>query len=369
MMKRNHIIILLLSSLFLLHACIKKEDLNKEADILSINVNPDLLKQAPIIGNDEILCYVKPDTAVTDLAPKFTISKGARIVPKSGTTRDFSSPQIYTVYSEDNEWYKNYTVSFITSEISKQYHFDNYELKHDKYQELYETDENGNKNMVWASGNIGFSITAGDLPATEYPTSMAEEGFVNHAAKLMTCSTGPLGETFGAPLAAGNLFMGEFNLNISNPLASTHFGMPIYELPITLKGYYKYQSGEVFKRYTDDNGNAIPGGEVLNRQDSCAIYAVFYETDANTPYLDGTNILTHPNIISITQVLQGNEAADWTFFEMPFIMQEGKTIDQQKLKDGAYNLAIIFSSSKEGALYNGAIGSTLFIDEVEVIVE
>ena len=48
-------------------------------------------------------------------------------------------------------------------------------------------------------------------------------------------------------------------------------------------------------------------------------------------------------------------------------MQPGKTIDQEKLKKGGYNVAIVFSSSKDGGNFNGAIGSTLYIDEVELI--
>ncbi len=363
----NIVITILLSLLLFLNSCIKEEAPNQEADILSINIDQSLLRQAPYISNNEIICYVKRGTSLVSLAPTFTITEGASISPKSGTVRDFTTPQIYTVYSEDGQWSKKYTVSFVSFTITKEYHFDNCIIKEDKYQELFETDENGNKNITWASGNSGFSITAGDLPPTEYPTSMAENGVINNSAKLVTCSTGSLGETFGSPLAAGNLFMGEFNLDISNPLKSTHFGMPFYDIPFKLKGYYKYQSGEIFKRYTDENGNYISGGEVLTRRDSCAIYAVFYETDENTPHLDGTNILTHNNIISIAQLSQGNETTDWTPFELTFIMKDGKNIDPQKLEEGKYNLSIIFSSSKEGDLYNGAIGSTLYIDEVELI--
>ncbi len=369
MNKINYLIITLLSVFLLLNACIKKEALNKEADILSININEELLKRDPVISNDEVICYVKQNTHLTALAPTFTITEGAHLSPESGTVRDFTTPQIYTVYSEDGQWSKNYTVIFIASDIPKKYHFDHYELKHDAYHELYEEDENGNKNMAWASGNIGFAISANDLPPTGYPASMAEEGFINHSAKLLTCSTGALGEMFGVPLAAGNLFIGEFDLDVSNPLASIHFGLPIYDVPKTLKGYYKYQSGEIFKRYTDENGNSISGGEVINRKDSCAIYAVFYETDENTPYLDGRNVLSHPNIISVAQLTQGNETENWTFFEISFLMKEGKVIDPEKLKYGKYNLTIVFSSSKDGNIYNGAIGSTLLVDEVELVTE
>ncbi len=251
----------------------------------------------------------------------------------------------------------------------KHYSFDNYELKENKYYEIYELDSSTQKSVIWASGNSGFKITAGSAPASDYPTGIEAEGFVNTSAKLVTRSTGDLGLAFGSPIASGNLFMGVFDLDISAPLKSTHFGMPVHYEPSYLRGYYKYKSGDVFKRYTKENGEKIILGEVLDRRDSCAIYAVFYETDSQTSFLDGTNILTHPNIISVAELKQPTETDDWMFFDIPFVVKEGKTIDPQKLKDGVYNLSIIFSSSRDGNLYNGAVGSTLLIDEVELISE
>ena len=43
------------------------------------------------------------------------------------------------------------------------------------------------------------------------------------------------------------------------------------------------------------------------------------------------------------------------------------SIDKEKLTAGKYNVAIVFTSSLEGDHFNGAIGSTLLIDEVELI--
>ena len=52
---------------------------------------------------------------------------------------------------------------------------------------------------------------------------------------------------------------------------------------------------------------------------------------------------------------------------IPFHYLPGKNIDYNKLKAGGYNLAIVFTSSIEGDLFKGAVGSTLYIDEVELI--
>ena len=131
------------------------------------------------------------------------------------------------------------------------------------------------------------------------------------------------------PIAAGNLFMGTFSVGnaLTDPLKATMFGVPFEHIPTYLKGYYKYKAGEVYK---DENGNIVK-----DKKDTWDIYAIFYETDEKTKTLDATNRFDHPNLISIARI--------------------------------EYNVAIVFSSSIEGDYFRGAVGSTLHIDEVELI--
>ena len=63
------------------------------------------------------------------------------------------------------------------------------------------------------------------------------------------------------------------------------------------------------------------------------------------------------------------ETDQWTEFSLPFERQNNKSIDEQKLQNGKYKLGIIFSSSVEGDHFKGAVGSTLYIDEVELVCE
>ena len=51
------------------------------------------------------------------------------------------------------------------------------------------------------------------------------------------------------------------------------------------------------------------------------------------------------------------------------ITLKGRVIDDTKLKNGEYKLGIVFSSSVDGAFFKGAVGSTLYVDEVELICE
>ena len=163
-------------------------------------------------------------------------------------------------------------------------------------------------------------------------------------------------------LAAGNLFMGTFDMNsaLTDALKATRLGWPYEHNPLYLKGYFKYKAGS---EYTDKDV------KVAGKKDKWDVYAIFYETDENTNYIDATVRFTDSHLISIARLSddQRIETDNWTEFFIPFVMQPGKTIDSNKLKAGKYNLAIVFSSSINGDTFQGAIGSTLDIDEVEVI--
>src|SRR5699024_10932590 len=83
-----------------------------------------------------------------------------------------------------------------------------------KYHEFYDVNSSGQKIYNWGTGNPGFSvtlaITGGELEPESYPTYQILQGFEGKAVQMQTKSTGELGAAFGAPLAAGNLFLGEF---------------------------------------------------------------------------------------------------------------------------------------------------------------
>ncbi|EXY64240.1 glycoside hydrolase xylanase family protein, partial [Bacteroides fragilis str. 3986 N(B)19] len=89
---------------FIMVSCIQDEAPNAEADIIACSVPGDVLNRDPIIENDRITLMVKKGTTVTDLAPKFTLTPGATIIPESGSVLDFSVPQSYIVTSEDGKW-------------------------------------------------------------------------------------------------------------------------------------------------------------------------------------------------------------------------------------------------------------------------
>ncbi len=348
-------------------SCIKSEEPNAEADILTCTVTPEgILRRDPTINNSDILLMVKRDVDLTNMALNFTLTEGATIDPPSGTVRDFTQAQKYTVTSEDKKWKKTYIVQVTTSDINTVYHFeDSIKVREDQsYYILIEKDNLGNVNIQWASGNAGFSLTGAAKNADQYPTVHDPQGYKGKGVKLTTRSTGSFGKDIGLPIAAGNLFLGSFNAReaLSDPLSATHFGLPFDKIPLRLTGYYKYKRGNDFLVLNPETKEQTVDP---NRKDICDIYAVFYETDDKLKTLDGSNSLDHPNIVAIARIKDAKETNSWTSFALEFEYNY-KALDSQKVQDGKYNLAIVFTSSIEGHLFNGAIDSTLQIDEVEL---
>lgn len=352
-------------------SCIKDEAPNAEADIITCTVPGDVLNREPIIGNEQITLIVKKGTDVKALAPQFTLTEGATILPASGSVLDFSKPQYYEVTSEDQQWKKKYKVEATFSGVTNTvYHFENTKLdKTGHYVAFYETDPQGKETMSWASGNPGYAMTGVKGGSDIYPTYQSNDGYQGKCVALTTRKTGWLGNSVNMPIAAGNLFIGTFDvLNaLQDALTATKFGSSFSYIPTYIKGYYKFKAGETFyildETNKDEKLKPVPG-----KKDICDIYAVFYEPTEDMKTLNGANVLSedNPNIISIARITDAKETNEWTAFNLPFVYREGKTVDPVKLEEGKYNLAIVFSSSIDGAYFEGAPGSTLYIDEVEL---
>ena len=74
---------------------------------------------------------------------------------------------------------------------------------------------------------------------------------------------------------------------------------------------------------------------------------------------------TSPQIVAMAQVPEITDTDDWTEFTVDF--EYSGQIDRNLLANRGYSLAVVFTSSIEGASFRGAVGSTLHIDEVKII--
>ena len=231
-----------------------------------------------------------------------------------------------------------------------------------KYTTWYEEDANGTRLNWWATANAGFSMLGlGKTPA-DFPTSVDSMGVKGCGVKLTTRSTGSFGKMMKMPIAPGNLFIGEFlTANATKaPLEATRFGLAIApSKPVSLTGYYKYTPGEVFTNKAME--------EIPERIDTCAIYSVLYEIDPNNfEPLNGSNVLSSDRIVLVAQLENPGAESEWTEFEIPYQEFGGNIFDRNKLENGEYAITIVASSSKGGEVFEGAVGSTLYIDELKI---
>jgi hypothetical protein len=82
--------------------------------------------------------------------------------------------------------------------------------------------------------------------------------------------------------------------------------------------------------------------------------------------LDGSNVLSSDRIVLVAQLENPGEESEWTAFEIPYKEVNGKVFDSEKLANGEYAITVVASSSKGGEVFEGAVGSTLHIDEFKI---
>ena len=354
-------------------SCIKDEELNTEADILECILSQDILTRQDIdvyrpYDNDinayPIYLPIKKGTDVSKLAIEFKLTDKATIEPASGSVHDFRLPVRYTVTSEDKQWHRTYAIfAKEPKRIPTTFHFET--AKFGQYHIIYEQD--GDKELTWGSGNGGFKLAVTSAQPDEYPTMLSPDGYKGNCVKMVTRETGSLGELVNMPIASGNLFVGRFDIGnaLSKPLEATKFGEPFNYRPISLKGFFRYKAGPKF----------FEKGKEVDKKDMMNIYAIFYESTSDTPMLDGNiqeNNYEHPNMVAVALMQNPHETQGdtWEEFKIDFDYKRyGKSIDLEKLAAGKYHLGIVFAASVNGATFAGAPGSTLMVDEIELIYE
>ena len=371
-------------------SCIKDEAPNKECDIESAWVEGEELeknfyqtaemRKENISSTETSITFIVRSMTMlpTQIPVNFKITDGAAIEPASGSLQDFTKGAVtYTVTSQDGQWKRSYKVAFAEPVLSKSKHSFEYAdtaeggiFIRNTYHQFYEFDENGDIQRLWASGNPGFALTlfSGAGPE-QFPTYQSDNGFVGKGVRLETMYAGDLGKSMGKPIAAGNLYLGRFIVEqaAKDPLKATEFGVRWDRDPVRITGYYKYKPG---KEFTNDEMEIDP-----SRTDEGSIYAVFYRNvdDLGRPYFlygddlaDLDKVMDNPQVYKMAIVPSLPPTDQWTHFEMFF---EGMDAPEEMVANNAFNLAIVCSSSKSGAWFEGAIGSTLYIDEVEVWYE
>ena len=197
----------------------------------------------------------------------------------------------------------------------------------------------------WGTGNPGAASFIGNL------TTQTNDAVSGTAARLES-------KWAVIKLGAGNLFTGDFTLDGTH--GKLNFGRPFTSFPTALRLYYKYTPATI-DRIGDDSLESLRG-----KSDTCHIYVAL--SDKSEPYV----IRTRP---SERQLFNKNDANIIAYGE--FLSAETQSSYKQitiPLEYRATNrtpryIIIVCAASKYGDYYTGGAGSTLFIDEMELVYE
>lgn len=189
-------------------------------------------------------------------------------------------------------------------------------------------------NSYWATGNEGVTL-GGSSNSTG-----VEDSHSGLAAQLQTVQV----TVFIAKVkAAGNLFIGSYKTNATNPASSVTFGRGYSGArPIKLSGFFKYQPG------AEMSDGSVPSEKL--EKDECDIYIQLW---CGNETIGEGHFITNETI------------SEYTRFEIP--------VEYTVTNKRPDKITIVATSSRYGGYFDGmsvigqlAIGSTLWVDDFEL---
>lgn len=236
-----------------------------------------------------------------------------------------------------------------TTEEAVQLHnmsFDNWYRSEDNSAWMPNLDASYN---VWDSANLG-SASFGFNPTT--PTSeVAVSGDGKQAARLET-------QYAVIKLAAGNLYTGKFGGLVGISGAFLDWGVEFNSRPLALKGYYKYNPVII------DRAQA-PYEAMKGTLDICQIQILL--TDWSEPFtvntVEGTfvNFENDPAIIAYGKFESSDDMSEYDTFNIP--------LEYRDVTRKPTYIVITICASKYGDYFTGGVGSTLLVDELELVYD
>lgn len=291
------------------------------------------------------LMFSNPLSSVTyplSVTATFNLAEGSTAEPASGSTLTFANADAlsdYVVTASDGVEV-TYTVSLRDKQIPDS-DFETWYLATGLNSASFYDPGISADNTYWATANMGTSSFG------VYCTTPVTSGG-NTVVKIET------GQTSLVPITAGTIFNGRFDVNgalshPTDPKQATTFGIPYSFRPYSFSFNYTYQPGSQYIQATLKNPNNIFGGFTVTNisgTDSFTAYAVL---ERRTPS-ETTEIARATLTSSAVQSVMTTAVVPFTYSSA----------------ERPTHIYIVFSSSKDGDLWKGAVGSTLTIDNVEI---
>ena len=398
-------LLLLVSGTLFLASCIQKELPNTECDIEAISLHVDrpldffyhdydtmrtvLSTETNIIFNVRSYAEVHsiPTTIrITEGATAYLLAEYGTYVPfVNGSSLDYTDDRLqeFRIVSEDKAWSRDYIVYIAhdkPSEGNLNIGFERYYLDATGKYYIWDAPDIFTDGQ-WKNGNPGFKISKSSAKPMDYPSTPVVGGGPDGSdcVKLETCDTGPFGRMVDMRLASGSMFNGIFDVSnaLKDPLKATMFGSPFTHKPVQLRIWVRWEPGST---YQNRAGNPVEG--IIDEPD---VYVVLYRNEdeyGNKVQPDGNDMLTNPYIVGKGRLPHNFDAEgkdlpgdhpihgltnEWQEVIIP--IEYTTELDAELLKNKGYSIIISIASSWQGGFFEGAIGSKLFIDNLQILCE
>lgn len=386
-------------------SCIQKEAENTECDIEAVALHLDNPTNFFYHDYDTLRTVISTETnivftirsyadvqsipttlRVTEGATAYLVAEDGTDVPfLNGSSLDYSEERVlhFHIVSQDKAWSRSYSISVVhdkPSEGNLLFDFEDYYLDPTGKYYIWSAPDVFTDGE-WKNGNPGFKLSKTSAKPMEYPSTPVAGGGPDggDCVKLETCDTGPFGGWVNMRLASGSMFNGIFDVGnaLRDPLKATQFGSPFTHKPMLLRVWLRYEPGAFFQ---DRSANPVEG--IVDEPD---VYVVLYRNEdeaGKKVQPDGNDMLTNPYIVGKGR-LPHNFNADgsdqisghpihgltneWQEITIP--IEYTTEPDPEILANKGYSIIISIASSWQGGFFQGAIGSKLYVDKLQIFCE
>ncbi len=214
-----------------------------------------------------------------------------------------------------------------------------------------------NNNLVWDSANEGTSDILGQ---SLVPTTPEESQVIKGKAVKMKS-----GELMGN-FAAGNIYTGDFGSATLSPIgAKLKWGIPFTSRPLALRGWYRYEPVAI--------NRTSSGYSHLNGQTDFCQIQIFLTTwsgpfeisTGDNKFVDTSK--NNKEIIAYGAIVSQDNTTDNSGNRngyIPFLIP----LEYRNLNDPTY-IVISGAASRYGDYFTGGLGSTMYLDELELVYD
>lgn len=226
-------------------------------------------------------------------------------------------------------------------------------------------------HSFWDSSNPGTTQGAASIvnknPTTGVSSPVHTEGGQAACLKSEFISVN-LVVTKIEKFAAASIYVGAFGQLSGTDGAIINFGQPFSSRPVALKGYFQYAPMAIDHVGSNQPANTVSIGD----SDMCSIFIILSKGTYQVDNTDTSTLLTEEKVKNTDQFIAYGELpasecvstnGEWKEFNIPLKYKE------KAFSEKPTHLIIVCSSSKYGDYFTGGAGSTLYLDDFELLYD